>query len=157
MYISKIDIENFRNFKNKEIEFNDGVNVIIGHNNAGKSNLIKALALVLDFQGTKRLEIDDFNKNITFDELKASPPKISISIKINQSCDEDLNSDDLVTVGNWITKLNEPYEASLTYEFFLPEKEKINYLEAIATASDLNMAWKTIKHDFIRLHHFTSN
>mgnify|MGYP002660992474 CR=1 FL=1 len=62
MYISKIDIENFRNFKNKEIEFNDGVNVIIGHNNAGKSNLIKALALVLDFQGTKRLEIDDFNK-----------------------------------------------------------------------------------------------
>ena len=54
MYISKIDIENFRNFKNKEIEFNDGVNVIIGHNNAGKSNLIKALALVLDFQGTKR-------------------------------------------------------------------------------------------------------
>ena len=152
MYISKIDIENFRNFKNKEIEFNDGVNVIIGHNNAGKSNLIKALALVLDFQGTKRLEIDDFNKNITFDELKASPPKISISIKINQSCDEDLNSDDLVTVGNWITKLNEPYEASLTYEFFLPEKEKINYLEAIATASDLNMAWKTIKHDFIRLY-----
>ena len=152
MYISKIDIENFRNFKNKGIEFNDGVNVIIGHNNAGKSNLIKALALVLDFQGTKRLEIDDFNKNITFDELKANPPKISISIKINQSCDEDLNSDDLVTVGNWITKLDEPYEASLTYEFFLPEKEKTNYLESIATASDLNMAWKTIKHDFIRLY-----
>ena len=60
MYISKIEIENFRNFKNKGIEFNDGVNVIIGHNNAGKSNLIKALALVLDSQGTKRLEVDDF-------------------------------------------------------------------------------------------------
>ena len=48
MYISKIKIENFRNFRSNEIEFNDGINVIIGHNNAGKSNLIKALGLVLN-------------------------------------------------------------------------------------------------------------
>lgn len=152
MYISKIEIKNFRNFKNSEIEFNDGVNVIIGHNNAGKSNLIKTLSLVLDFEGRKRLEIDDFNKQISLDELKANPPKVSISIKINQSIDEDLNSDDLVTVGNWITKLEEPYEAVLTYEFFLPEKEKIKYLESIITATDLKMAWKIIKYNFIRLY-----
>ena len=37
MYISKIQINNFRNFKQKEIDFNDGINVIIGHNNAGKT------------------------------------------------------------------------------------------------------------------------
>jgi len=152
MYISKIIIENFRNFKSKEIEFNDGVNVITGHNNAGKSNVIKALALVLDSQGTKRLDIDDFNKYISLDELKANPPKIKISITINQSIGEDLSSDDLVTVGNWLTKLDEPYEALLTYEFFLPEKEKTNYLGAIITATDFNMAWKTIKNDFIRLY-----
>ncbi len=152
MYISKIGIENFRNFNTQEIEFNDGVNVIIGHNNAGKSNLIKALALVLDSQGTKRLGVDDFNKHIPLDELKANPPKIRICITINQSVGEDLNSDDLVTVGNWLTKLDEPYEASLTYEFFLPEKEKTNYLEAIVNAEDLNVAWKIIKNDFIRLY-----
>lgn len=152
MYISNISIENFRNYKSKEIEFNDGVNVLIGHNNAGKSNLIKALALVLDPLSVKRLEIDDFNKNITIYDLKANPPKIGITIKINQSNDEDLNSDDLVTVGNWITKLEEPYEASLTYEFFLPEKELTNYLESIETASDVDMAWKIIKHDYIRLY-----
>ncbi|WP_092333780.1 ATP-dependent nuclease [Desulfosporosinus hippei] len=152
VYISKIRIENFRNFKMKEIEFNDGVNVIIGHNNAGKSNLIKALALVLDFQGTKRLDVDDFNKYISLEDLKANPPKVSICISINQSVGEDLNSDDLVTVGNWLTKLEEPYEASITYEFFLPEKEKADYLEAINTATDLNIAWKIIMHDFIRLY-----
>jgi putative ATP-dependent endonuclease of OLD family len=39
VYISKIHIQGFRNFQNKEILFNDGVNVIIGHNNAGKINL----------------------------------------------------------------------------------------------------------------------
>lgn len=53
MYISSIEIENYRNFKSKAITFNDGINVIIGHNNAGKTNLIKALALVLDSNGKK--------------------------------------------------------------------------------------------------------
>ncbi|MFK3991448.1 AAA family ATPase [Psychrobacter sp. NPDC064578] len=57
MYISKIEIENFRNFRCNEVEFNDGINVIIGHNNAGKSNLIKALALVLNPAVNRRLSI----------------------------------------------------------------------------------------------------
>ena len=62
MYISKIRIKGFRSFKNHEVEFNDGVNVIIGHNNSGKTNLLKALSLVLDYKGSKRLGIDDFYK-----------------------------------------------------------------------------------------------
>ena len=41
MYISNIKIKNFRNFKDNDITFNEGVNVIIGHNNAGKSNLLR--------------------------------------------------------------------------------------------------------------------
>jgi putative ATP-dependent endonuclease of OLD family len=136
MYISKIHIQGFRNFKNNEIVFNDGVNVIIGHNNAGKTNLIKALSLIIDFQGSKRLDIDDFNKNITLEEIKANPPKITISLSLSQSQNEDLSSDDLVTVGNWLTKLNPPYEALLTYDFFLPEKENENYKCLIQEADE---------------------
>lgn len=37
MYISKIHIKGYRNFKDKTIEFHEGINVIIGPNNAGKS------------------------------------------------------------------------------------------------------------------------
>lgn len=37
MYISKIIIDGFRGFKHSEIEFKEGLNVIIGHNNGGKS------------------------------------------------------------------------------------------------------------------------
>ena len=40
MYISGIRINNYRNFKDLDIEFNHGLNVIIGHNNSGKTNLI---------------------------------------------------------------------------------------------------------------------
>ena len=152
MYFSKIQIENFRCFDNIDIDFNDGLNVIIGHNNSGKSNLIKALSLLLNYQGAKRLEVDDFNKNISIDKLKESPPKISIALTITQSEDEDLNSDDLVTVGNWLTKLETPYEALLTYEFFLPEKETERYIEALKSVTKLKDVWKFIKHDFIRLY-----
>jgi putative ATP-dependent endonuclease of the OLD family len=152
MYISKIHIKGFRNFKDKEIFFNDGVNVIIGHNNAGKTNLIRAIALVIDLQSPKKLDVDDFNKNINLEEIKTSPPQISVSLNFRQSQNEDLNSDDLVTVGNWLTKLNPPYEALLTYEFFLPEKENESYVSLLEEAKDLRKAWQIIKHDFIRLY-----
>jgi predicted ATP-dependent endonuclease of OLD family len=155
LYIAQLIIENFRNFKKTEINFNDGVNVIIGSNNRGKTNLIKALSLPLDYRGSKRLEIDDFNKQIPFEDLKSHPPKIRIAITIKQGQHEE--PDDLVTIGSWLIKLDVPYEALLTYEFFLPEKEQKNYLKAVADISDTDpkareKTWKIIKHDFLRLY-----
>ena len=155
MYISKIQINNFRNFKQKEIDFNDGINVIIGHNNAGKTNLIKALSLVIDTQKSKRLEVDDFNKNLTLAELKRTSPKISIAITIKKGNEEE--SDDLVTISNWLTKLDSSYEALLTYEFFLPEKKHEDYLKEMALIADdapkaMDQAWKVLKHNFIRFY-----
>jgi len=152
MYISKIHIKGFRNFKDKEVVFNDGANVIIGHNNAGKSNLIKALSLVIDFKSSKRLNVDDFNKTVTLNKLKENPPKIIIELTITQSNDEDLDRDDLVTVSNWLTKLEQPYEALLTFNFSLPEKQHENYKKALEQITDIKKAWQIIKHDFIRLY-----
>ena len=151
MYISKVLIEGFRNYKSTEILFNDGINVIIGHNNAGKTNLLNALALVLDNSGvSKRLDVDDFNKDIDLAALKQAPPSIRISLFISESKDEILSGDDLVTVSNWITKLDSPYEARLTYEFFLPEKERDIYDKALSDISNIDDGWKIIKRDFIR-------
>ncbi|NBB22163.1 AAA family ATPase [Runella sp. CRIBMP] len=88
MYISKIKIKNFRNFKEKEVEFKEGINVLIWHNNSGKTDLLKALALILDYQGTKRLGIDDFYKSSSpelLTELRAAaglPPTSSLSPSI---------------------------------------------------------------------------
>jgi len=157
MYISKIEITNFRNFKNSEVEFNDGVNVIIGHNNAGKSNLLKALSLVIDNKINKRLGVDDFNKNVTLNELKTAPPKIDIALTIKKGKDED--PDDLVTVSTWLTKLDISYEAVLTYQFLLPAKKHPEYILALATIEETDpkateKAWKIIKHDFIRYYIF---
>jgi putative ATP-dependent endonuclease of OLD family len=153
MYVSKIFIQNFRNFKLKTIDFNDGVNVIIGHNNAGKTNLLKALSLVLDNNAYKKLEVDDFCKKITFDELKFNPPKVSISVTINKG--KENGPDDLVTISNWLTKLDIEYEALLTYDFFLPEKRRKDYITSLSSLDEsdpkvMDKAWKIIKHEFIR-------
>lgn len=160
MYISKIKIENFRNFKENEIEFNDGINVIIGHNNAGKSNLIKALGLVLSPNLKKRLTVNDFNKHVSWDELRQHSPKVSITITISKG--KTSNNDDLVTVSEWLTSLTEDYEAKLTYEFFLPEKYEQKYLEEMEQIDLLSeqgtqielvsKAFRTIDNEFLRLY-----
>lgn len=152
MYISKIKIKGFRNFKEKEILFNDGINVIIGHNNAGKSNVLKAISLVIDTQSSKRLDIYDFNQNTTIEDLKANPPKVAINLFVTQSENEDTNSDDLVTVGNYLIRLEAPYEALITYEFFLPESEKQKYIDALSEIDDIKKIWKAIQLDFLRLY-----
>jgi predicted ATP-dependent endonuclease of OLD family len=152
MYISKIIIEGFRNFPKNTIEFNDGINVIIGHNNAGKTSLLKAIGLLIDQNSSKKLEIDDFSKSVTLEELKANPPEINISLLIDQSESEDLTGDDLVTVADWLTKLDEPYQALLTYKFFLPYERNADYLLAVTSCSTKNEVWLTIKHDFLRFY-----
>ena len=48
MHVLSIHLEGFRSFKcNTNVEFTQGLNVIVGHNGAGKSNLLEALAAFL--------------------------------------------------------------------------------------------------------------
>ena len=60
MYISKIIIDGLRGFKHSEIEFQEGLNVIIGHNNGGKSTIMDALRFVLDYGSQKKISAWDF-------------------------------------------------------------------------------------------------
>ncbi len=43
MYCKKISIKNFRNIKNAEVFFSDGVNILVGENAQGKTNLLEAI------------------------------------------------------------------------------------------------------------------
>lgn len=41
LHIAKIKVENYKSLRNSEIEFKEGLNIIIGKNGAGKSNLLE--------------------------------------------------------------------------------------------------------------------
>lgn len=153
MYISELKLTNFRGFKDlTTIFFTEGTNVIIGHNNSGKTTVVKAIELLFDTEKNKRLCIDDFNKNIAIEELISNPPKITITAKLIESKNEEDYSDDLVTVSTWLTKIEKPYEALITYEFFLPEKESDDYRNMIQNinSDDINDYWYEIDYSFLR-------
>lgn len=48
MHISKVSLVNYRNFRQATFEFKPGTNTIIGENGSGKTNLFRALRLLLD-------------------------------------------------------------------------------------------------------------
>ncbi|NHZ32872.1 ATP-dependent nuclease [Massilia rubra] len=152
MYISKINIMNFRSFKNQEILFGNGVNVVIGHNNAGKTNLLKALAMVIDPAAKRRLDVHDFHKHIPIKDLKANPPAVLITVTFSSGEDE---KDDLRMVADWLTKPDAAFEAKLSYEFFLPDAEHQSYFNAVKDIEEADKdacikVWSFIQHDFIR-------
>lgn len=43
MYIKKLNLTNFRNYKNESLEFKNGLNIIYGLNGQGKTNIIEAI------------------------------------------------------------------------------------------------------------------
>lgn len=45
MYISKIYLKNFRNYKEQVVSFNENVNIVYGRNAQGKTNLLEAIFL----------------------------------------------------------------------------------------------------------------
>jgi putative ATP-dependent endonuclease of the OLD family len=47
MYLSRLIVKNYRSVEYADISFSKGMNVIIGKNNSGKSNIIRALDIVL--------------------------------------------------------------------------------------------------------------
>jgi len=152
MYISELTLKNFRSFKNETtINFHEGVNVIIGQNNAGKTTLLQALRLLFS-SGSKKLSIDDFNKDTSIKELQEEPPKIVVTAVLEESDDEEVYSDDLVTVSTWLIRIDSPYKAQITFEFFLPDKEIENYKREMGKleTSNINDYWNEIQHNFLR-------
>ena len=94
MYISKLSIRNYRNFRNVSLIFQKGVNTIIGENGSGKTNLLHALRLLIDesLPRSTRFYESDFNRALTswkghwiilqieFEELDASEEAQAIAM-----------------------------------------------------------------------------
>ncbi|MEL5638805.1 AAA family ATPase [Serratia ureilytica] len=67
MHISKLTLVNYRNFKNTSLQFHKGVNTVIGENGSGKSNILRAIRLLLDdtmVRAAYRLDESDFSRSL---------------------------------------------------------------------------------------------
>ena len=81
MRISRVQIENYRNLRNVDVELGNIV-TLIGENNSGKSNFLRAISIPLsadDNGSTKRLSWYDINsaaRNQYYDFLKTNRTRI---------------------------------------------------------------------------------
>jgi len=68
MHISKVSLINYRNFENSKFLFSKGINTIIGENASGKTNLFRAIRLLLDNsmrRSAMNLEEMDFSRGLS--------------------------------------------------------------------------------------------
>ncbi|NEH37246.1 ATP-dependent nuclease [Rhizobium ruizarguesonis] len=67
MYISRLQLVNYRNFAQADVIFKKGVNTIIGENGSGKTNILRAIRLLLDesmIRMVYRLDEQDFHRGL---------------------------------------------------------------------------------------------
>lgn len=152
MYIKEIKISNFRNFKDASVPFHEGVNVILGHNNTGKSNLLRAIGLVLGFSDGHRLGTSDIFYDTNVATLKLQSPRIQITLVLHRSEGEALDSAEMGLFSGMMTDLALSEEAELRYEFKLADTQENNYKADVAGATTAKEIWKIIDHDYIRFY-----
>jgi len=106
MYIKKVSIENFKIFNNKfEVQFNNGVNIIAGNNEAGKSTIVEAVHLALSGHINGKsiklglsqylFNVQSVNEYLGKVKINKSlrPPTISIEVYFDDSADPELMGD----------------------------------------------------------------
>ncbi|MEK3701936.1 AAA family ATPase [Paenibacillus sp. FSL R10-2199] len=122
-YISRIKIKNFRNFKDIDVSLSHK-QVIIGENNIGKTNLIRAIQLILDprlSDADRQLVESDF-----FNGLE-SPMKSGEEIEVLIEVQGFENNKTLLAVLSDATVSKIPPTLRLTYRYYPIERGDGSY------------------------------
>lgn len=95
--ITKVVLKNFRSFRERTIEFADGLNIVVGDNEAGKSTLLEAINLALTRRCNGKLFDTEFSHHFINSEATAQylrdlrsgssalPPEVVIEVFLKQT------------------------------------------------------------------------
>lgn len=168
MYIQKISIKNYRCFRDFSMEFQKGLNVIIGSNNSGKTGLLYAIRLLNE----PVLSVDDFNKNNLLkyaEQYLNDAPRIEIEYVvrhlISESDTEDesiirllpfLGMDKLNATASKDDNENFQYDITAVIKAVCTLDSKVlgEYKNAVASVSDFN-GYMTVLKSFIPKYSWT--
>jgi len=123
MHITKVSLINYRNFSNASFHFQKGINTVIGENGSGKTNLFRAIRLLLEdasMQFAYKLGEGDFNRQL--DKNKWKGHWIIISIEFDELNNEEAIQS-LFIHGAGIAEEN--YVKKATYNLFFRPKADI--------------------------------
>lgn len=127
MKLVKLHLKNFRGYEEVEVSFEDGINVIIGKNDVGKSTILDALNIF--FNDDVKIEINDCYK-----DAKEKIIEISVSFEIDK--------DELIILDSSNpTSLKDEY--LLNKENLLEVKKRINAEGKNITKSSISVYLNT--------------
>ncbi|WZP41596.1 AAA family ATPase [Planococcus maritimus] len=119
-YISRIKIKNFRNFIDVDEKLNHK-QVIIGENNVGKTNFIKAIQLILD---PKLSEDQRFLTDSDFNNTLESPMENGQVIEISIEVQNFEHNHTLLSILSDAVISDGPPTIKLTYRYYPQESER---------------------------------
>lgn len=136
--IDKLIIANYKKFKNFEIEFHDGLNIIVGNNDEGKSTILEAVNLALTGTLNGRIIKNEISENIFnvdvvkkyIESLKTTPidlPNILIELYLSGDGIEELkgnNNSKRVDASGISFKIQFDENYKKEYESFIKTKPK---------------------------------
>ena len=157
MKINRIQLNNFRNYKNSIIDFSDGINFIVGRNAQGKTNLLESIYLSSVGKSPKSCrekQIIMFNENQSKIELSFSTLAGNKNIKLFL----DRTNKKSIKVNNInILKLTE-FVGILSVVYFSPDELKLikevpedrrNFLDISISEFDRTYLYNLLRYDKI--------
>lgn len=112
MKIAKITLKKYRNYDNLEISFNDNLNIIIGDNAQGKTNLLESiyvLGVTRSFLSISDKNLIKFNNKASLvrGELLTSTGKLNLEVLINENGKiVKVNNKEIKKLSDYISLLN---------------------------------------------------
>lgn len=148
LHISRLRISNFRNFTECEIAPFPAPAVIVGENGVGKSNLLRALRLVLDPDlpdSARQLRPEDIHEGATgpFGRGLAGGAEVVVEVDFEGFDDEE---DALAVLSDALTKVTRPRRARLVYRF--APRVPLMIDEPVGGPGDDRLAYTPLDYDF---------
>ena len=111
MIIRKINLINFRNIKKQQIIFDKKINIFIGDNAQGKTNILESIYFLALTKSYRTNDSNLINKDVEFTKVKGEikdnniVKNLSVEISENQKRVK-LNNNEIGKIADYITNLN---------------------------------------------------
>lgn len=158
MLIKKLKINNFKIHTKRECEFNDDINIIVGDNESGKSSLLEAIEICLNFSyrgkalngelSTELFSSSCINEYLGGDLAQDTLPEILIEAFLdgNAELKGDNNTDKADVEGIFVRIFFDPDLAD-SYAAFIADPENVSTLPVeFYRAEWSSFAWKPLTH-----------
>lgn len=125
--ITQLQLYNFRNYQNKIFDFQQKINIFLGRNGIGKSNILEAVTLLRKGSGLKKADFDD----IICNNIKSNtsiPNNFSIFAKIKNHPNIDeigTNYDGEKRIFQINASKNSNYKQEIPIIYLIPQMDNI--------------------------------